>query len=317
MRDMCDGSIFQLHPCFSSDNKTIQVLAYFDEIELCNPLGSSSKIHKVGCLFFTMSNFRPQFRSQLKNIFLVSVANSTIIRKHGIDFFLTPFVDSLKKLNSNGLTVSIGENNYHYKVACFAMLADNLGAHAIGGFKESMSFARRICRSCMATTEMIQEHFQESDFELRTPQLHQIQLADMVGSDRVAKSTEYGINRRSILEDIPNFSVVRNIPHDIMHDLFEGVIPCEMKLLLQYLTEKKYCTVAILNSRINSFDFGYSELPDKPSLIDAKVLKSPDQNSTVCYQNVVTCSIPSFTDRRLSPGRMRRMASIYIIVKNM
>ena len=70
------------------------------------------------------------------------------------------------------------------------MLADNLGAHAIGGFKESMSFARRICRSCMATTEMIQEHFQESEFDLRTPQLHRIQLDDMVGSNQVAKSTE-------------------------------------------------------------------------------------------------------------------------------
>ena len=32
-----------------------------------------------------------------------------------------------------------------------AFLADNLAAHEIGGFKESFSFARRFCRSCMAT----------------------------------------------------------------------------------------------------------------------------------------------------------------------
>ncbi len=62
-----------------------------------------------------------------------------------------------------------------------------------------------------------------------------------------------------------------------MHNLFEGVIPYEIKLLLQYLTEIKYCTVAILNSCINLFDFGYSELSDKPSLIDEKVLRSPNQ----------------------------------------
>ena len=30
-------------------------------------------------------------------------------------------------------------------------LADNLAAHAVGGFKESVSFALRICRTCMIT----------------------------------------------------------------------------------------------------------------------------------------------------------------------
>ena len=32
-----------------------------------------------------------------------------------------------------------------------------------------------------------------------------------------------------------NFSVAENLPHDIMHDLFEGVVPYEMKLLLTHL----------------------------------------------------------------------------------
>lgn len=82
--------------------------------------------------------------------------------------------------------------------------------------KESMSFARRICRSCMAITERIQSHFLETDFELRTPQNHQIQFQALSGIARSEKSVEYGINCRSSLGDIPNFSVVHNIPHDII-----------------------------------------------------------------------------------------------------
>lgn len=81
--------------------------------------------------------------------------------------FLQPFVDSMKILAKDGLTVSIEGRNRHFKVGLLAILADNLAAHAIGGFKESMSFARRICRSCMATTEQIQTDFLESEFELR------------------------------------------------------------------------------------------------------------------------------------------------------
>ena len=61
LRDMCDGSIFQSHPSFSAENKTFQIIAYFDEVELCNPLGSNTKIHKLGCIFFTIGNVRPFF----------------------------------------------------------------------------------------------------------------------------------------------------------------------------------------------------------------------------------------------------------------
>lgn len=139
-RDICDGSIYKMHPTFKLDETAIQIIAYFDEIELCNPLGSSSKVHKLGCIFFSIGNLRPQFRSRLKTIFVASIANTTVSRKHGIDCFLRPFVESITKLSNDGLTVSINGSTCHYKVGLVAMLADNLGAHAIGGFKRIYVF---------------------------------------------------------------------------------------------------------------------------------------------------------------------------------
>ena len=50
--DVCDGSIFQTHPLFSSDPHALQVIAYFDELEVVNPIDSYVKKHKLGCLFF-------------------------------------------------------------------------------------------------------------------------------------------------------------------------------------------------------------------------------------------------------------------------
>ena len=35
-RDMCDGSVFRSHPILQQDRK-VQVIAYFDEVELYNP----------------------------------------------------------------------------------------------------------------------------------------------------------------------------------------------------------------------------------------------------------------------------------------
>ena len=52
LRDFCDGSLFQNHPLFSVDVHALQIVAYFDELEIVNPIGSFVKKHKLGCLFF-------------------------------------------------------------------------------------------------------------------------------------------------------------------------------------------------------------------------------------------------------------------------
>lgn len=47
-------------------------------------------------------------------------------------------------------------------------------------------------------------------------------------------STTFGINNRSSLESLSFFSVAHGamIP-DVMHDILEGVIPVELKLMLK------------------------------------------------------------------------------------
>lgn len=150
-----------------------------------------------------------------------------------------------------------------------AFLADNLAAHTVGGFKQSMSFALRICRGCLITRELSQSCFSEEsvDCELRTPTTHFDQCTLLSGSLEKHYSTTYGINRLSILEEIPEFSVTNNLPHDIMHDLFEGVVPHHMALLLTHCVNQKYFTISELNHRINGFDFIHS----KPIEVDSRV----------------------------------------------
>lgn len=128
----------------------------------------------------------------------------------------------------------------------------------------------------MATTSQIQTDFKEVDYEFRTPELHKFHIKKLSESYSL-NSVEYGINSPSALDEVPNFSVVQNIPHDVMHDLLEGIIPYEMKLLLTHLVvDSKYFTIATLNDRLKRFNFGYSELSDVPSEIDEKVVKNVD-----------------------------------------
>ena len=50
--DYCDGKGFTTHSLFSVQGNALQIFLYFDELEICNPLGSKVKIHKFGmCVF--------------------------------------------------------------------------------------------------------------------------------------------------------------------------------------------------------------------------------------------------------------------------
>lgn len=264
MKDYSDGSFYKNHPLFSCESQALQIVGYFDELEVTNPVGSYVKTHKLGCLFFTL----PQYRSSLKAIYLLAVARCEDIDRYEIDTYLQPFVDDLKRLYLDGITVTTESTEVKYHGALVAFLADTQAAHKVGGFKGSAAFARRICRSCMATRHDIQSLFTEQLVDLRKPDKHEQQCQSLVGVDRHEKSVEYGINQTSVLEEVPEFSVTTGLSHDIMHDLFEGVVHYELKLFFIYCTSNNFLSIETLNNRLRLFDFGAD---DKPSLIGKSV----------------------------------------------
>lgn len=48
MSDICDGESYKSHPLFSVKNNSLEILLYYDDLEVCNPLLSRSKVHKIG-----------------------------------------------------------------------------------------------------------------------------------------------------------------------------------------------------------------------------------------------------------------------------
>ena len=270
MSDFCDGLIFKSHPLFSTDSNALQVIGYYDEVEVVNPIGSFVSKNKLGGVFFFLGNVTPRYRSTHKAINLVAIAKHKDIVKYGLDTFLAPFVDDLKSLYCDGITVSVGAHTRTFYGGLLAFLADNLAAHAVGGFKESMSFSLRICRTCMITPTQCQNCYTEANCKLRDPETHFKQCQLLVGPLGSHYSTNFGINRYSVLEDVPGFSVATCIPHDIMHDLYEGVVPYELKLLILYCVQHNYFSIATLNDRIQRFDY----VIDKPSLIDHNLSKT-------------------------------------------
>ena len=48
VEDFCDSVQAKTHPLFSNDKTALQLLLFYDELEVCNPIGSSRKKHKIG-----------------------------------------------------------------------------------------------------------------------------------------------------------------------------------------------------------------------------------------------------------------------------
>ena len=177
-------------------------------------------------MFYFLANVRP---STLESIQLSAIGKHENNVKYSIDEFMAPLVEDIKTLYCNGLTVSVGSRDHVFHGALLA-LADNLAAHLVRGFKQSMSFALRICRGCMITRELSQKYVLESDCIMRTPENHFEQCALLTVLHIILLCTES--IHSAILEEVPGFSVTTGLPHAIMHDLFESVVPYQMRLVI-------------------------------------------------------------------------------------
>ena len=63
------------------------------------------------------------------------------------------------------------------------------------------------------------------------------------------------------------------LPHDAMHDILEGVAPLEIKLLLSRFIKDNLFKLDVLNGRLVSFNYGYTET-DRPVPIMSRALQS-------------------------------------------
>ena len=90
----------------------------------------------------------------------------------------------------------------------------------------------------------------------------------------------FGITKCSVLSKIRYFDITKHFPHDVMH---EGVLPYEMKLLLQLVTGNSGGPVLIrladINRRIEDYDYDYPDKKNKPISISKNILREDSKDT--------------------------------------
>ena len=158
---------------------------------------------------------------------------------------------------------------------------DTLGQHYWGGFKEGVGAAFQKCRHCQCAFNEMQFNFLEEDFILRTKETYtaQCDAIEQAPTATVQKDlqTTYGITRRSVLCQLPTFDVTKQLPQDIMHTILEGVVQYEVRLVLQHYIQSGVTTLSQINGAINSHEYGYSEVSDKPGPLKDTVFNGDER----------------------------------------
>ncbi|KAF0723633.1 Uncharacterized protein FWK35_00027468, partial [Aphis craccivora] len=253
-----NGSTCKSIKCKFFDKIVFPIFLYYDDAEMGNPLGSHSGIHKMGCVYYTVPAFPPEYLSSLDNIFPAFLFHSSDRGSSKFDN-KTIFASLIKvfiDLQENGISISVNSVNIQVYFVLGLMLGDNLGLNSVLGFVESFS-ANYYCRICKSHKSSLQKMLFESTECLRNAENYELDVL----KDNVS---ETGIRELCVFNQIPNYHVTVNSVCDFMHDITEGVARYDMALIITHLIKDKYFTLKCLNNRIMLFEYGFSEKKNSP-----------------------------------------------------
>lgn len=296
--DFTDGALFTSHPLYSQRPNALQILLYSDEIEICNPLGPHASANKLLMFYYSLGNIDPKFRSKLAAIRLLAIAKAKDVSQWGVDVILKRILEDLTLLY-NGVRIETPSGEIELFGAVIAVCGDTLAQHDLAGFKQGVGFAHSKCRHCECSFNDMQSMYDENLFTARSLEKHIRQCIEIDKAStetlKASLKTTYGINRRSRLIDFPAFDLIKQTPQDVMHVLFEGVAPMEIKLVLKQLILSGQIELDEINSAIINFPYSPLDMRDKPCPISVNTLAANDNKlKQSCGQMLILLKIIPF-----------------------
>lgn len=230
---------------------------FADELECGNALGSRAGVNKFLAVYAVIACLPPEIASQLASIILTLLIYSKDKNdSEDVDLFKA-LIDELEFLKDFGVVINVNRKFYRVKFQLILVLGDNLGLNGLFGFVESFhnSFWCRICKS---SPESFKTMLEENKNLLRNPENYRKDVD--LNNPKVT-----GVKKDCVFHQLDGFHVTQNSTVDNMHDLYEGVCTYIMKNLIYYYIEvKNIFDLEQLNSLIEQFDYGVTEIDNKP-----------------------------------------------------
>lgn len=261
--DLCCGKRFKELSVFDAPT-SIQIQMGIDDFEVCCPLKSKVKIHKMTGIYFQIRNLPEKYRSRLNNIYLVALCKTENVNHEKNDFEIIAnlIVNELKALETDGIVVN---KDLKMNGSLVHILADNLGANTVSGFVKGFN-AHYSCRFCVCDIDDRQIYTSEFPDKIRTLNMYNTLIDKIMKHDISNPVTEFGIVKPCAFNELQYFHILQNWTVDLMHYVQEGVASYFLKHFIKYCNRINISEADIIR-KIRDFDYGPLSKKNKPSLI--------------------------------------------------
>lgn len=252
------------------DEGSFNLMIYYDEVTIANPLGTAAQKHKIGAFYFTLCEFPPEIRSHLDFIYLLAVGNAETLKSKGIEIVLRPLVNEIRELSS-GRVFQTSSGSRKIRILPFLLLGDTPALNHLIGFKEAVGASFRKCRTCFASKDDISKTLELSLFQKHTVEQYRISAAQVemdLNAGEFRSSIDTGITRLSSIFEwtrLNDFNPFIQSPDDLMHVLLEGIIPYTFKMFFSSLWNKRIFNRAEAVKYQNEIRFFPYHNLDKPN----------------------------------------------------
>ncbi|KAG8174729.1 hypothetical protein JTE90_014291 [Oedothorax gibbosus] len=151
----------------SKDVLTLPLFLFGDDYTCGSVLGSHGTIHKLGAMYVTMPFLPNEFRSALKNIFLLYLYHSSDRKEVKNDKMFAVLIDEFKFLAETGIHVNVPEFTGLVHFSLGLLIGDNLGLHEMAGFAGGFT-ANHPCRICTISRQEMFTKCDDKSLLLRT-----------------------------------------------------------------------------------------------------------------------------------------------------
>lgn len=130
IKSYTDCMEYKNHPLFREYSRALRIVLYYDEIEIVNPIGTKTIIHKLSIFYYTIQNFPAYFNCKLENIQILAICYALDVKKYGYSEILKPFIIELNQLE-DGIVIDIRSTAREMRGTLIVFTGDTLACHDI------------------------------------------------------------------------------------------------------------------------------------------------------------------------------------------
>ena len=237
MSNYSQGSLFKKNKLLATVPNCSEIILYHDDFGVSNPLRNKFKKYKMPAFYFVLGNIPGKYRSRLKDVQLTLLFPSELTQKYRYHVLIEPLLDDIKVLESTGLYVKFEGKCQIFRGTVTMLVADNLAAHALGGFYCNFSKVQRFCPFCSATKQGLIENSNRKDWVLRTREGYDLNIRHLLDDPLMASAC--GLKPNSCLNELQFFHVTEGLPPDLAYDVFDGFSVDLISNILESLVTQK------------------------------------------------------------------------------